>query len=289
MHERQGNSQGAIEQYEKALKAEQKNLDALVGLARLHDRERRFDRANELYRRAVAAHPNNATVRNDLGLCLKRQGQIEAAVESLERAVQLEPKKTIYRNNLARVLVEQGRDDDALVQLSAVHEAPIAHYNLGYMINEADRSEQAAIHLQKAIELRPGFAQAEQLLARLDGEANAVASTPAGEPARARISGQAQASPYQTVAVTTPRPAPATVPPQDRLHGPASWSLSDDTIVKRTPKIDGEENSLALEMPQAHRSAGSTYGEPAPTPEQYEYQFGYGRVSHLPPVESETR
>ena len=282
LHEKNGNSQGAVEQYQKALKASPKSLDALVGLARLHDRERRFEAANELYRRAVAAHPKSATVRNDLGLCLKRQGQIDAAVESLERAVEIEPRKTIYRNNLARVLVAQGRDDDALAHLSAVHEAPIAHYNLGYLINEAERPEQAAAHLHEAIALRPSFSQAEQLLATIEGGSPAVAEAPESAPR------DSEESPVQTVAVSNPRHAPAPPANHDRSHGPAAWSLSDDTIVKRTPKIDGEENSLALEMPQPPRiEEGSD--EPAPSPEQYQYQFGYGRVSHLPPVEGETR
>jgi Tfp pilus assembly protein PilF len=279
LHETQNDMAGAAAQYQKALRADPKNLTALVSYARLHDREKRFDRAIELYQRAITAHPQSAVVRNDLGLCLARQGKTAESIQSLERAVQLDPKKKLYRNNLAKVLVGESRIDDAWKHLSAVHEPHVAHYNLGYLLHGEGRTVEAVEQLQLALELRPAFAEASQMLARLD---KAPAQGPAHQPP-----GDAPVERF----VSTPSSAPVAEPrgePRQSL-GPATWRLNDDVAVERTPAIE-EETSFALEMP-ASRRAGDAYGggEPAPTPQQYDYEFGAGRISHLPPVDGETR
>lgn len=280
LHETQGDSQGAAVQYQKALRADPKNLTALVSYARLHDREGRFDQAAELYQRAIAAHPQSAMVRNDLGLCLFRQGDTAAAIHSLEKAVQLDPKKKLYRNNLAKALVGASRVDDAWRHLSAAHEPHIAHYNLAYLLRDAGQSAAAEEHLNQALALQPGFAEASQMLAQLQGKTSPQDDA-GGEQETAVAAADSEQSPSHEGS-----------PASNHSIGPANWRMSDDMVVQRTPAIENDAARLQLpsdlQMPQSSELANQA-AEPAPTPDQFPIDFGAARVSHLPPVESSTR
>jgi tetratricopeptide (TPR) repeat protein len=168
VYEGQGRMDQAREQYEKALAADAKNLDALVGLARLQHREGNLAAATDMYQKALKHHPDNTIVLNDLGLCYARRGMLPQAQESLEKAVRKDPASKLYRNNLALVLVESGRNEDALRHLTAAHGEATAHYNLGFMLREKGRHEQSVYHLQTALRLNPQMMPARQMLAQLE-------------------------------------------------------------------------------------------------------------------------
>ncbi len=200
-------------EYEKAIKAEPKNLTALVSLARLQDRQGNPDQAVATYQKALKAHPDNALVHNDLGLCYARKRDLASAVAMLHKAVEKEPSKPNYRNNLATVLVEAGRADDALKHLQAVHAPAAAHFNLAYLLNHRGQTDLARRHLMQAVQLDPAFAQAHEMLAQLDGAAAQ------GSPAGPQISVSAPAA-------AQPQPSPQALgaAPQGQPYGGMSES-----------------------------------------------------------------
>jgi Tfp pilus assembly protein PilF len=201
VHARNGHVVQARQLYQKALAAEPQNLQALLGAARMEDREGNLDVATMLYRRAAAAYPNNPTVLNDLGLCLARQAQLEEAEKALLRAVQLEPAKALYRNNMAKIQVEMDRLDAAVQHLAAVYPPPVVNYNMGVLLHERGRSDQAESFLATAVRLDPNLQPAHILLAEIRP------SSPLFETARAPQApapAATPATPTETPSTTTP-------------------------------------------------------------------------------------
>lgn len=162
-----GNVDQGRQLYQRALSMDPKNLEGLLGAARMEDREGRMEVAVMLYERAASAYPNNPTVLNDLALCLARQGQLPAAERALARAVQLEPSKPLYRNNMAKVQIELNHLDEACHSLAAVYPAPVVNYNMGVLLHQRGRTTEAERFLTAAVSIDPRMQPAQALLAQI--------------------------------------------------------------------------------------------------------------------------
>ena len=232
MQESRGNIEGAILQFKKALDLAPNNLSVLLNFARLYDRQGQFGDAVQLYQRAIQADPKSATALNDLGLCYARQRKFDDSIASLQKAIQIQPEKKMYRNNLATVFVEAGRYDEALPQLIAAHGEAVAHYNLGYMLQQKGQIALAIDQMKRALELSPQFEEAATMLSNLsvptqnfvnysnpprEGD---TASSPPDEwwrqrtAVQRRIPAQQQQGPYGDPRGVSPPTPPPTVLPQ---------------------------------------------------------------------------
>lgn len=167
LYERNGNFIGAADQYQKALKVAPDNLVALLSYAHLLDRQEKLDQATQLYQRAVKAHPHEASAHNDLGLCYARRRMLNESVASLSEAARLQPQRELYRGNLATVLIEQNRADEALKQLQAVQADAVAHYNVGYLLQQRGQDQLAANYFNRAAQLDPSFTAARDWSMRM--------------------------------------------------------------------------------------------------------------------------
>ena len=131
------------------------------------DRQNKLDQATQLYQRAAHAHPHEAAAFNDLGLCYARRRMLNESIASLSDAVRLQPDRELYRNNLATVLVEQNRADEALKQLQAVQADAVAHYNVGYLLQQHGQDQLAANYFNRAAQMDPSFAAAQNWSTRI--------------------------------------------------------------------------------------------------------------------------
>jgi Flp pilus assembly protein TadD len=240
----------ALAEYEKALKAEPKNLTALVSLARLQDRQGNPDQAIVTYQKAIKAHPKSALLHNDLGLCYARKRDLASAVAMLNKAVEIEPSKPNYRNNLATVLVESGRTDDALKHLQAVHPPAAAHYNIAYLLNHRGQTDVAKRHLMQAVQIDPSFTRAQEMLATLTG---------AGQnPAAVEVPQISATPPVNT------QPQQSTYGPVAEQEGPAGYPTQNVPAQSLEPVFhigsEGIETSPAegpsLSQPTTFQSSG---------------------------------
>lgn len=216
MSERGGNVDHARSMYQRALSLEPKNLDALLGLARLEDREGRMDVALRVYQQAVTLYPQNAKALNDLALCYARNGQLPASLQLLDQAVRLQPDKALYRNNIAKVLVKVNRIDEAQSHLSAVHPPAIAHYNMGVLLQQRGRTNEAIRFLTAAMHIDPQLQEARKLLVELQGDAPALASNDSVLPTPLTSDNYhvvtAPAGAYPATGMTAQRPQPRAFP-----------------------------------------------------------------------------
>ncbi|MDA7950933.1 MAG: tetratricopeptide repeat protein [Pirellulaceae bacterium] len=168
LQEEQGLFQKAEISYQNAIKLRPNHLEAVIGYARLLDRQKKFLLANSAYEAVLAKHPSRSVAHNDYGLCLARQGRLQEAQFSIQKAIELEPKNKRYRNNLAIVLVELQQPQKALSHLRLAHEEPEALYNLGYLLSQQGAWNDARGYFQQAIEYKPSFTQAREMLVFID-------------------------------------------------------------------------------------------------------------------------
>jgi tetratricopeptide (TPR) repeat protein len=167
MAHRSGQIDQARQHYQKALAMDPKNLDALLGAARLEDREGRLDVAQMLYQRAAKTHPKSATAQNDLALCYARRGDLPTAARILDQAIRIEPRKALYRNNVAKILVEMNQIKPAMDHLAAVHTPAVANYNMAVLLSERGREQESTPFLQQALSLDPTMQPAREMLVQL--------------------------------------------------------------------------------------------------------------------------
>jgi tetratricopeptide (TPR) repeat protein len=163
----------------------------------MEDRLGGLQLAENLYRQAVTANPNHAGALNDLGLCLARQGKLDESIQVIEKATTIQPEKSLYRNNAATVLVEMRQDQRALAHLASAHGPALANYNMGQLLVQRGRSEDAAGYFTAALQIDPTMQAAQAALANLQGALVAEAPSVAGTatPNYAPASGMYQAQP----------------------------------------------------------------------------------------------
>jgi tetratricopeptide (TPR) repeat protein len=180
--EHQGKNEQAATNYRKALEADPRCRDALIGYARLEHRTGNLAEAVRLYRLALENEPRDATALNDLGLCLARQGQLDQAIATTSRAVQVDPSSVRYRNNLATLLIDARRPDEALAHLEQAHGRAKALHNVGYLLKQRGEPQLAMRYLAKAIEVDPTLDASRNMLAEMS---RATPVRPSGDgPAR---------------------------------------------------------------------------------------------------------
>jgi tetratricopeptide (TPR) repeat protein len=127
------------------------------------------------WRSALLRAPDDATLRFNLGSELVVAGSLEEGIAELERAVALDPALAVAHMNLGNALVAraqkspEGRRDDLeraarsferAAALGGPMEAADAHFNLANTLAALGRLEEALVHYQRALELRPGFLEA---------------------------------------------------------------------------------------------------------------------------------
>ena len=167
MYERNGNFDGAVEQYQKALKKAPNDVQALLGYAHLLDHQNKLVEATTQYQKAIKANPKESAAYNDLGLCLARRGMIGDATKNVTKAVELQPDRVLYRNNLAKLLVEQNRSEEALANSEPCTPNRLPITTLRCCSTSTSKSRWPNTHLRQALELDPSFTQARDWTFRL--------------------------------------------------------------------------------------------------------------------------
>lgn len=275
--EQSGKVADAEVHYQRALKIDAQNANALVSYARLKDRQGRMAEATGLYRRAVKADPRNASIHNDLGLCLARQKKFEESKAALEQAIQLEPQKWLYRNNLAMVLVETDQVDAAISHLAAVQDEAVAHYNVGYILQKKGNSRAAAEHFAKALEKNSKLVEARIWLDKLGHEPVSVARVSPPAAVRKQADRGAAISPQKPVPSQPQRDASRAVATRVAPQPPA--------VVQSLPAPKIGSRASASSIPESLPPAPLPLPEPKPTGKPASAP-GYANVAPLPPATS---
>ncbi|HEV3084824.1 MAG TPA: tetratricopeptide repeat protein [Gemmataceae bacterium] len=158
----------AREAYQEALKVDANNLDALTSLAYLYTTMNDHEHAVATYARAVKSHPKNAALYHAFGMCHAQCKEWEPAIANLRQAVALAPEERLYAHSLGFCLARVGKFDDSYAVFAKVDGAASAHYDLARMFHHLEQDDKAKEHLQLALQAKPDFLPAKQMLSVLE-------------------------------------------------------------------------------------------------------------------------
>lgn len=185
-----GHIEEGIRLYEQALAREPERAEYLSFLAQALARRGApgdLPRALDLFGRAVRKAPQDASARFQLGLLLQRLGRLEEARDQMLRALDLDPHQPPPYNSLVQIAGQlhrsaplrlfaravrqvEGRVREEGEVMHRVWEHPRdaeAHLAAGRFRRRSGDLPKAKAQFDQAVELRPGWPEAEQELRRV--------------------------------------------------------------------------------------------------------------------------
>jgi tetratricopeptide (TPR) repeat protein len=172
----QGQTEGAIESYETAIKIDSNLAIAQLRLGQALQKQKQFSEALVAYKKAsivdpnLNIEPNFAVEYNQLGLALQKERKFLEAISAYQKAIQISPQYIDAYINLGKVFSEQERFSEAIATYQqaiqiAPHEARI--YNrLGEALAKQKEWKRAIAAYRKAIQLNPQDASFRQNLGK---------------------------------------------------------------------------------------------------------------------------
>ena len=128
-----------------------------------HHQAGRLAEAKTLYDAILTVQPGQPDALHFLGLLACQLKQYDAGIALMQRSLVERPDAS-YFNNLGNMLRECGRLDDAIAHyrraVALRPDYPEAHNNLGNALRDAREPSAAMASCARAIELRPGYAEA---------------------------------------------------------------------------------------------------------------------------------
>jgi type IV pilus assembly protein PilF len=156
------------------------NYNMQLGMAYLNQGD--LGLAKEKLDRAVIENPGDPNVHSAMAMLQERLGHPDQADKEFKTALNIGPRSPDVLNNYAIYLCRTGRVDEGVKTFeeaahNALYRTPEAAYtNAGVCLRGAKRDTQAAMSFQRALHVRPSFAEAAYQLADLDLQRGEVQS-----------------------------------------------------------------------------------------------------------------
>jgi tetratricopeptide (TPR) repeat protein len=87
-----------------AVKADPKNINALIQLGNISMDMARYPEAIDAYQKALEMDPKNVDVRVDMGTCYRNSGKPDLAMKEYKKALEMNPNHALGHMNMAVVL-----------------------------------------------------------------------------------------------------------------------------------------------------------------------------------------
>jgi tetratricopeptide (TPR) repeat protein len=278
--EQQGQATEARESYEKVLRKDSHSIEAMVGLARLDSLAGRTEDAEKKLKEAERLAPKSPVVQAAYGQFYADRKDYPEALARFQQALRDAPENQSIRTQYAQTLARAGNFDQSLAQFTQAVGEPAAYYNLGLILHEQGRDEEAEAQFVEALTRNPKLTQAQVWLDSLRDERERVTQASARSTARASL---AQTNPHSTRPFSGPAySGPASGPAADRSGtGPVISASATQPAGQHThPKVQTAAAPLATPHPAAQPLAAPASSIPQPPPgltpaqlEQWHNQF----------------
>lgn len=159
-----GNLMEARRHYSEVAEAKPKNLEAALGLARVDQLSGRTHEAEQGFLKAQKLAPDSPVALHALGQFYASQERWPQAVEKLKRAMLAAPTEKAYRYDLAVAMVHTGDINGALPHFVRTVGEAEAHYNVGLILKDEGRLNEAHEQLLLAVTKKPDLHQAQYWL-----------------------------------------------------------------------------------------------------------------------------
>lgn len=167
MLESNGDIAGAIMQYQRAIEADPREVQAYSRLGVAWQRLAKYPEAEQAFQKALAIQPNAAFLHNNLGCCYMLQKRFDFAQGAFQKALAINPEFKRARMNLALVMGRMGRMNESLAEFQRVLTPDSANYNVGVICMQQNRPEDAKRYFAQALAINPSCPGARENLERL--------------------------------------------------------------------------------------------------------------------------
>ena len=154
----------AVKNIQKAIKISPKNPTFNYNLGLVYFEQKNYQSAIKSYEKAVKIKPDYFEALNNIGMVYNTTGNFNDAVIYFKKALEIKPDYSSAMNNLGTVYKQTAQYEKALEYYKkAVLSDPKnaqAHNNLADIYKDKGQLDDAFIHLKKAIEMRPDYIQA---------------------------------------------------------------------------------------------------------------------------------
>ena len=161
----------AIVQYQEGLKILPRNVGAQLFLAYLYQRKGNSNDALKQYGEVLKINPESVAALIGMGTVTADLGKSDDAVYYLTEALRIDPKNVSAHHNLGVVASRQDRMEEAMshfrMAMMADPRNAEVHYNMGLAFEKMGKFKDALAHLERATEIKPDYAKAKEVLARL--------------------------------------------------------------------------------------------------------------------------
>lgn len=151
--ERQGDAEGAISRYRRAIELRPDFSEALNNLGLLLRKTKQLSEALPILERNAELNPDSASASYNLGNTQADAGELDSAAASFRNALKIDPVHAEANLNLGNILKDRGDSDQALLHYqSAIALKPsltVANCNIGIIFYERGQYEKAIPYLQQ--------------------------------------------------------------------------------------------------------------------------------------------
>ena len=167
-----GNSQAALEHYQKALRIDPNFYPALNNMGTIYERQRNHARAEEAFLAAIKINPDDGEAYINLGKGLYEEGQYGPAIERLNEGLKRSPQSaagSFFLGSAYFKLHEPEKAEPLLkkaCELDPQHMAP-AHLQLANLYLQRHDNALAKEQLQTFLQMDPSSPQAAAIKKRL--------------------------------------------------------------------------------------------------------------------------
>jgi tetratricopeptide (TPR) repeat protein len=275
--EQQGQATEARESYEKVLRKDSHSIEAMVGLARLDSLAGRTEDAEKKLKEAERLAPKSPVVQAAYGQFYADRKEYPEALARFQQALRDAPENQSIRTQYAQTLARAGNFDQSLAQFTQTVGEPAAYYNLGLILHEQGRDEEAEEQFVQALLRNPKLTQAQVWLDSLRDERERVAVANTLKLNRASRTGLAQANlhpkrPITGPAFSGPASGPATGRPGNGpvISASATQPAGQHTHVAVQPATAAHATAHPATQPLAAPASSIPQPPPGLTPAQLE-------------------
>jgi Flp pilus assembly protein TadD len=171
-----GRYQDALAEFHKAIELKPDYAPAHMGLGLLLEEQGDIPGAMAEHRKAISLKPNYSDAYTALALLYMKENDYPAAIDLLQRAIAVNPRDVDAYTNLGAAYDDRARYPEASAALrKAIEVGPYSpnlyavYYDLGMTYAHMGSGAAAALEFSKALQLKPGFAPAQDALRKVLG------------------------------------------------------------------------------------------------------------------------
>ena len=157
--QQQGKLNGAANIYQRILKREPNNINALNLLGIIANEQQKFHQAINVFKQAINLKPNHASLYTNLGIALQRINDNAKAKLAYIEAININIQEYRAHYNLGAILQEENLYNDAIICFHRVIKYnpnnAKAYNRLGIIYQIQNRADEAIINFRQAIMLLP--------------------------------------------------------------------------------------------------------------------------------------